>query len=77
MSNDSKTSISFEVIADANIIKTDYSSVMEKWKNDYEQLYNYECGSITFDSQNLEYVKKCIKNQNSGVLPKPDTLRSS
>ena len=72
ISNDRKTSIPFEVIANDNTVKTDYSSVLGKWKTDYEQLYNYECDSNTFDNQNLQYVKECVKNQNSGVFPRPD-----
>ena len=71
ISKNRKTSIPFEVIADDNTVKTDYSSVMGKWKTDYEQLYNYECGSNTFDSQSLQYVKECVKNKNSGVFPRP------
>ena len=68
MSNYRKSRIPFEVV-DKDGMKTDRNSVLEKWKSDYEQLYNNEQIDV-FDDDHIQRVK--LNNPDSPEFPQSD-----
>lgn len=74
ISNERKTSIPFEVLMDDNYysLSTNYADIMQKWKNDYNCLYNYDNKSDDYDNRHLQNVESVITDPDNAVFPKPD-----
>ena len=69
LSNERKQNIPFEVITNDGTVSNDKADVLEKWQTDYERLFNLNAGN--FDDVHLEYVKRCLDNENNS-FPKLD-----
>ena len=72
IANDRKPKIPFEVInGDGNLL-TSKMQVIDKWKRDYEKLYNEANESQNFDSNRLHNVKELLENNgdDNSVFPK-------
>ena len=72
LSNDRKTSIPWEVKDCNGQIYTDRNSVLNKWKTDYECLFNAGQDNPYFDKTNLENVRENICDPDSISFPTLD-----
>ena len=74
--NDRKPNIPLEAIDDDGNLLTNKMHVIEKWKRDYQKLYNVHCQdeNQSFDRNHLDQVKHML-NKNSeddSIFPKAD-----
>ena len=73
MANERKPKIPLEVIDDAGNLLTYKKEVIDKWKNDYGNLYN-ENISQSFDGNHLHQIKQLLENSidDGSIFPKDD-----
>ena len=73
MANERKPKIPLEVIDDAGNLLTNKKEVIDKWKNDYENLYNEKIGQ-SFDGNHLHQIKQLLENSidDGSIFPKAD-----
>ena len=61
MANERKPKLPLEVIDDAGNMLINKKEVIDKWKNDYENLY-YENIGQSFDGNHLHQIKQLLEN---------------
>ena len=72
LANDRKTSIPWEVKDCNGQIYTDRNSVLNKWKTDYECLFNAGQDNAYFDKTHLENVREITRDPDSASFPTLD-----
>ncbi|CAG2244959.1 unnamed protein product [Mytilus edulis] len=58
ISNDRRDQIPWEVIDDNGEVTTDKERVLQKWKTDYQTLFNDQTDSMLYDECHLDRIKK-------------------
>ncbi|CAC5413951.1 unnamed protein product [Mytilus coruscus] len=58
ISNDRRDQIPWEVIDDTGEVITDKECVLQKWKTDYQTLFNDQTDSMLYDECHLDRIKK-------------------
>ncbi|CAG2244978.1 unnamed protein product [Mytilus edulis] len=58
ISNDRRDQIPWEVIDDNGEVTTDKECVLQKWKTDYQTLFNDQTDSMLYDQCHLDRIKK-------------------
>ncbi|VDI24173.1 Hypothetical predicted protein [Mytilus galloprovincialis] len=58
ISNDRRDQIPWEVIDDNGEVTTDKECVLQKWKTDYQTLFNDQTDSMLYDECHLDRIKK-------------------
>ena len=73
MANERKPKIPLEVIDDAGNMLINKKEVIDKWKNDYENLY-YENIGQSFDGNHLHQIKQLLENSiyDGSIFTKAD-----
>ena len=64
MANDRKPNIPLEAIDDDGNLLTYKMQVIEKWKRDYQKLYNVQDENQSFDRNHLDQVKHMLNNNS-------------
>ena len=72
IANDRITSIPWEIKDDKGQISLDRDNVLNKWKVDYECLFNGDQDNPSFDKAHLDQVREIIREPGSHAFPESD-----
>ncbi|CAG2193413.1 unnamed protein product [Mytilus edulis] len=67
LANDRKSRQTFQIRSETGEIISDIDSVLEKWKIDYEKLYNSADMNGSYDDEFLKDIKNKLQNRNNLV----------
>ncbi|CAG2195952.1 unnamed protein product [Mytilus edulis] len=67
LANDRKSRQTFQIRSETGEITSDIDSVLEKWKIDYEKLYNSADINGSYDDEFLKDIKNKLQNRNNLV----------
>ena len=69
ISNERSRRIPEEIVGDGGVIVTDQGRVLNKWKYDYETLYNETPSDVAYDDQFLHNIKESMRDGDTSSFP--------
>ena len=69
ISNERSRTIPEEIVGEGGVIVTDQGRVLNKWKYDYETLYNETPSDVAYDDKFLHNIKESMRDGDTSSFP--------